>query len=138
MSDIFSRKLAATLFAFSLGFLLLIALSGCAAFGEWGIGQSAQDKARGVLVAYELAQDGALIYGSLPLCRPEVSQVKICRSAVIWAKIKATTGAATAAIVLARPVLRGEKLDAGEIADALAKVAAVGENLSQAKNELGR
>jgi hypothetical protein len=122
---------------FGLG-IAVVALSGCAVFGEWGIGQSTQDKARGVLVAYEVAQDAALIYGSLPLCKPETPQVKICRSAAIWAKIKSTTSAATAAIGIARPALRGDKQDAGEIADAVAKIAAVGANLSQAKTELGK
>ena len=112
-------------------------LGGCAILGSWGIGQEAQDKARGVLVAYELGQDAALIYGSLPLCKPALPFVKICRNAAIWAKIKVATSAATAAVVIARPALRGEKLDAGEIADAVAKIAAVSQNINEAKMALG-
>jgi hypothetical protein len=114
------------------------ALTACALLGEYGIGQSSRDAVRGALTAYELAQRGALIYGSLPLCKPEVPAIKVCRSQSIWNKIKAAEDVATSAVIAAGPVLRGDKQDVGEIANVITKVAAVGTQLSAAYSEMGK
>jgi hypothetical protein len=122
---------------FGIG-IAVVALSGCAVFGEYDIGQKGRNAARGALTAYELAQQGALIYGSLPLCKPDTPLVKICRSKTIWRKIQVAEDAATTAVVAAGPVLRGDKQDVGEIADVITKVAAVGAELSAAHKEMGK
>lgn len=117
---------------------LAVALSACALLGQWGIGQGAQDTGRGVLTAYELAQEGALIYGALPVCDPALPDVKICRNKDLWIKIKVAEDAATTAIIAAKPALRGDKLDAGEIAAAVTAIAAVKDLLTSAHKELGK
>lgn len=117
---------------------LTLSLTACALLGSFGLGQGGQDAARGALTAYELAQEAALIYAALPLCKPELPNVKICRDQAIWKKIKAAEDVATNAIVTAAPVLRGDQVDAGEIAGVLLKLKALSAELGNAQTKLGK
>jgi hypothetical protein len=117
---------------------LTASLAACALFGQVGIGPGGRDAARTVLTVYELAQEGVLIYGNLPLCNPQTPAVKVCRNAALWKKIQVAEDAATGAIMAAQPVLRGDEADIGQLADVALKIKAVTDRMSEANKGLGK
>ena len=104
--------------------LIALALTGCALGG----GQTVREGAKITLEGVETAQQGLIIYGSLPDC---AGQLLICKDPVLWAKIKKTEAAVTAAIVKAQPVLDGRALDNGELFTLYASVSDLKNLISQ-------
>lgn len=118
--------------------LVAIALTACALLAPIGVDDEARRSAKVALATYELAQQGALIYGNLKPCDPDPKSAfeRICRDAKVWAKIKAADKGAVAAIVAATPVLNGERADIGQIGNALAAIATVKAAVNEALEQI--
>ena len=94
--------------------------------------QSALKTAKVTLSAYETAQQGMIIYGSLDTCP---KSKPICKDAKLWARIKAADLVATTAIAEATPVLNGTEADLGQVLKAYEAIEKVKDAFTEAKTK---
>lgn len=113
---------AATVLTIALAF----GLASCAG------NQTALKTAKVTLSAYETAQQGMIIYGSLDTCP---KSKPICKDAKLWARIKAADLVATTAIAEATPVLNGTEKDLGQILKAYEAIEKVKDAFTEAKTK---
>lgn len=111
--------------SFAAAAFLCLGVAACGTFAGGG-GSSAPSpailkSAKAVLTVYgEVYQPAVLFYGRLPDC----PQAVVCKDRPVLDKLKAVDLATTKAITAAQPVLNGQLPDGGQVADALAAVAA--------------
>jgi len=115
-----------TLTASALVVALAVGLVSCAG------NQSALKTAKVTLSAYETAQQGMIIYGSLDTCP---KSKPICKDAKLWARIKAADLVATTAIAEATPVLNGTEADLGQVLKAYEAIEKVKDAFTEAKTK---